>query len=365
MQKNCLGYPVEFVEDVFGESAVLSDILRQATGSERPRVLIVADMNVVQRTEGLGSRIGKYVNEHGIELAGSPVVIAGGEKVKADNLQSVFRVLSAILDAKLGRNDCVLAIGGGTLLDVAGYAAAQARGGVRIVRLPTTPAAMMCAAFADYAAVDSQGVKDALRIPCVPSAVIIDLAFARTVLDGVWRGGLGEAVRIAAVSDATLTRKLVKLAPAYRERDEQALEVAVRGAVSVLQKKGPVRFAEWVAARLESMSGYKLPHGYAIAIGVCIDAAYAVEKGYLKEKDQELICGILGACGALDGLAHSRHILGQADNVLLGLDAWRLSFGDESIELPGGVGKAHVDSAPDREAFRKVLSEFVAVATES
>ena len=111
MQKSCYSYPVEFVEDVFGESSVLADLLKKATGSDEPKVLIVADMNVVQRTEGLGTKIGRYVQAHGIRLAGSPVVMAGGEKIKADNLQSALQVVSAILSAKLGRNDVVLALG--------------------------------------------------------------------------------------------------------------------------------------------------------------------------------------------------------------------------------------------------------------
>ena len=118
MQKNCFSYPVEFVEDAFGESAVLADTLKKVTGSDEPKVLIVADMNVVQRIEGLGSKIGRCVQEHGIRLAGSPVVIAGGEKVKADNLQSALKIVSEMLSAKIGRDDAVLAIGGGTILDL-------------------------------------------------------------------------------------------------------------------------------------------------------------------------------------------------------------------------------------------------------
>ena len=193
MQKSCFSYPVEFTEDAFGESAVLADTLRKVTGSDEPKVLIIADMNVVQRTEGLGSKIGRYVQEHKIRLAGSPVVIGGGEKIKADNLQSALKIVSEMLSAKIGRNDVVLAIGGGTILDVAGYAAAQVRGGVKLVRMPTTPAAMMDAAYAEYAAVDSATVKDALRVPSVPAAVVIDTSFAASVLDGVWRGGISEA----------------------------------------------------------------------------------------------------------------------------------------------------------------------------
>ena len=356
------GYPVEFVEDVFGESPVLAKVLKGVTGSDEPRILLVADLNVVQRTEGLGAKIGRYVNAHGIRLAGSPVVIAGGEKIKADNLQSALKVVSAMLDAKLGKTDCVVVLGGGTLLDVAGYAAAQARGGVKVVRVPTTPAAMMDAAFADYAAVDSLNVKDALRVPSTPAAVLVDIRFADTVLDGVWRGGIGEAVRIAAARDAAFMRKLVKLAPAYRDRDRSALAEIVEGCVSVRAKKGPTALAGWAAARLESMSGYKLPHGYAVSIGIGVDTAYAVGRGRLAQKDREAILGVLETCGALDGLAHSRHLLGQAENVLFGLDAWLLSSSEPGWTVLSGLGKSDVEEAPDREVYQAVLGEYVSVA---
>ena len=362
MHKNYYGYPVEFVEDAFGESSVLADIVKRASGVDDPKVLIVADMNVVQHAAGLGAKIGRYVQEHGIRLAGNPVVIAGGEKVKADNLQSALRIVSAILSAKLGRNDIVLALGGGTILDVTGYAAAQARGGVKIVRMPTTPAAMMDAAYADWAGVDSATVKDALRVPSVPAAVVIDTGFATTVLDGVWKGGIGEAVRLAVSSDASLMKKLVKLAPAYRERSLEALAEIVGAVAAIRTKKGAPAFAQWAAPRLESLSGYKLPHGYAVAIGICLDLGYAAEKGLVDPEDCEMVEGLLSECGALDGLGHSVHLLSQADSLLLGLDAWNLATGSPTIVVPTAIGKVKEDPAPDREVFRKVLKEMVSAS---
>ena len=356
MQKSCFSYPVEFAEDVFGESSVLADVLKKVTGSDEPKVLIVADLNVVQHTEGLGAKIGRYVQEHGIRLAGSPVVISGGERVKADNLQSALKVVSAILSAKLGKNDVVLALGGGTILDIAGYAAAQARGGVKVVRLPTTPAAMMDAAFADFAAVDSATVKDALRVPCVPVAVVIDVTFARTVLDGVWRCGISEAVRLAAAKDAALMKKIVKLAPAYRARDEKSLAELAEDVCATRAKRGGTDFGLWSAFRLESMSGYKMPHGYSVGIGICIGLGYAVERGMLKPTDRETIVKLLSSVGALDGLNHAANLFSQADNVLFGLDAWALTTGSAALEIPCGIGKTKEDPAPDREAFRKVLN---------
>ena len=358
MQKSCFSYPVEFVEDAFGESPVLAETLKRAAESDSPRALIVADLNVVQRTEGLGQKIGRYVQEHGIVLADSPVVLSGGEKLKTDNLQSALKVVSAMLSAKLGKNDIVLALGGGTLLDVAGYAAAQVRGGVKLVRMPTTPAAMMDAAYAEYAAVDSATVKDALRVPSVPAAVVTDIRFATSVLDGVWRGGIGEAVRLAVERDAALMKKLVKLAPAYQARDYEALKTVVEAVYATRRKQGAPTLALWAASRLESLSGYKMPHGYAVAIGLCLDVGYAAEKGTLKEKDAQSVVELLRTCGALDGLNHSGHLLGQADSLLCGLDAWALSTGKTALAVPRAIGKT-VEEEPDREVLKAVLKKIV------
>ncbi|MGN0854968.1 MAG: iron-containing alcohol dehydrogenase [Kiritimatiellia bacterium] len=359
-------YPVLFAEDVFAEgNPAFANLLRELTGVEAPRVMMVADGNVVQRTTGLGTRIGRYVQTYGITLAGAPVVLGGGEKLKTDQLQSVMKIVTAALDAKIGVADVVLALGGGAVLDVAGYAACQVRGGAKLVRIPTTVAAMLDAAFAEEAALNSPAVKNAVRIPCPPAAVVIDPAFAATVLDGVWRGGIGEAVRQAAVRDGALMKKLAKAAEALKNREMAALAEIVRACAESRVRKGGSDFALWSAHRLEAMSGYKLPHGYAVPMGICIDCAYAVEKGIMKEEDQETICRVLADCGALDGLAHSRHLMTQPDNILFGLDAWRLATGREAILVPAGVGKAQEVETPDREALKKVIKEFHDVSAGS
>ena len=107
------GYPVSIVEDVFAEeNTALIELLRTLTGRDNPRVMLVADSNVVQRIPGIGTRIGKYVQTHGITLAGAPAVVGGGEKAKGDNLASVYRVIDAAVEAKIGAGDVMLALGG-------------------------------------------------------------------------------------------------------------------------------------------------------------------------------------------------------------------------------------------------------------
>ena len=358
--------PVRFVEGIFGENdATTADLLRTVAGTKTPRVFLIADENAVRRQEGLGSRIGRYFQSQGIVLIGTPIVLMGGEKMKSDNFQTAFRVISGLLEAKVGAQDLVMVLGGGALFDVAGYAASQVRGGIRVVRVPTTPTAMVDAAFAPTAAMNFPGIKDALRVPNLPSAVLIDCALAMTVLDGVWRGGLGEMVRQAAVTDAALMKKIAAKASDFAKRDKATFVELVQALVESRAKKGPTDFALWSAGRLESMSNYRLPHGYAVPISICIDCAYALETKVIKESDQETICRALADGGALEGLAHSHHLLSQAPMILCGLDAWILSTGSSSLTIPTGLGKSMQVTEPSREVFTKVIKEFLEVSSSS
>jgi len=357
MRKNCSSYPVEVVEDVFGEGGkVLANLVKAVTGSEKPRLMLVADKNVVAHTEGLGTRIGRWVQTYDIVLAGRPVLIVGGERIKEDGFKSVQYVIDAAVAAKIGKGDVIVVLGGGTLLDVVCWAAAQIRGGIPVVRLPTTPGAMMDAAFADYAALDHHIVKDVMRVPSVPAGVVIDTSFAATNLDGVWRGGYAVALRQALGADEALVRRIVELAAAYAARDAAALKEIVTSVIALRKKGGPTSFALWSAHRLEALSGYKLPYGYALALGILIDTGYAQEKGVFSAEDRELVRGALEASGALEGAMHSRHLLGREDHVLSGLDGWKLVHQGENIVIPTGLGTSMTEEIIDRGTMKTALN---------
>ena len=360
MHRNSLSYPVEFVQDAFGESDALAKMLTGA-GASAPRVLIVADQNVVQRIDGIGTKIGRYVRSHGISLSGTPVVMGGGEKAKLDDMQSALKVASAILSGRLGRRDVVLVIGGGSVMDAACWAAAQSGGGVPVVRVPTTPEAMLDAAFAEYAALDSSAAKDALRVRAQPAGVVVDTTFASTVLDGVWRGGVGEAVRLALARDAAALRKLTPLAEAYRGRSASALDKIVSIAYSVRTRKGATSFALWSAMRLQEMSGWKLPHGYAVSIGVLVDLSYAVVSGAVPESARDDVVGFFAECGTLDGLVHSQYLLQQVDGLLAGVGDWCRASQDGTVEVLAEVGKTKCVEKLDEAAVRDALKYLVSL----
>lgn len=355
-------FPVRFAADAFGEESNLADILRESAGSDNPRVMIVADANVVNHTDGLGMKIGRYLKSHSLELAAQPVVLGGGERMKCDAGRGAMRLVAMMLEAQIGKNDVVVAMGGGVLLDMAGYAAAQVRGGLNLVRMPTSTAAMVDACFAEYAALNGKSVKDAIRVPSTPAAVVVDVTFAKTNLPKVYSAGFAEAIRIGAVQDGRLVKMIADRIDLVKEGDLRFLEKIVRRSAELRAANGQPQFALWCAARLEAMSNYRLPHGYAIPIAICIDAAYSAEKEYLAETEQATICRTLYDIDALGGLHHSVHIVSNVDALLGGLDGWRLSSGSEAIELPGAVGERIVESTPDRDAYAKVLRDLALAA---
>lgn len=314
MRKNLLNYRVEIVEDSFGESEVLAEILGESLG-DGGRVLLVADSNVVTHTEGLGSKIGRYMNDHGFPLAGKAVVIPGGEKVKHDSMSAAMSILDAAVQRRIGANDCILALGGGVLFDLAGWAAAQL-GALKVVRMPTTPAAMTGAAFAEDACIDRCGRKDVIRLKAPPAAVVIDVAFVQTVMDGVWRAGTGETACLALI-DKTVCKVFCEAAPHYAARDYGAFASMVSAVVDYRRKKSVEPMVEALSALLEEQSDFRLPHGYAVPLALMIEGGVLVEKGAVKEETLTAVRDALDTCGSLGGLYHSQHILRRRE-VLFG-----------------------------------------------
>jgi 3-dehydroquinate synthase len=229
------------------------------------------------------------------------------------------------------------------------------------VRVPTTVAAMVDAAFAEKASLDGFAIKDALSVPSRAAGVVVDPRFADTVLDGVWRGGFGEIMRLALVSGAALTKKLAANVDAIRARDTETTDALIAAAVELRLKKGGTPFALWSALRFQTLSGFKLPHGYAVPMGICLDCAYAAEKGYLPRETCSWVRGTLEACGALDGLAHSQHLLAQPERLLAGLDAWRLATGSTALVLPSGIGSSCEEAVPDRDVYQTAIASQLAI----
>jgi 3-dehydroquinate synthase len=348
-------YPVVFTRDVFapGNSALL-EVLRRKGESRRFRAAVFVDDGVAAATPGLIDRISGYFLAHGAEtdLAAAPRLVPGGERCK--NEPSLARELvDVLIDLKMDRQSHVLAVGGGAVLDVVGYAAALVHRGLRLVRLPTTVLAQNDAGVGVKNAINWRGSKNMLGTFAPPFAVINDFGFLATLPDREWTDGIAEAFKVAIIKDAAFFGFLVRRADDLRQRSADAMEeLIVRCAELHLEhirsngdpfemgRARPLDFGHWAAHKLEVMSRHRLSHGSAVAIGVALDSAYAVRKGWLATAEYDAIHSGLSAAGFTlwDDALERRDAAGGLE-VLGGLRDFQEHLGGElCVTMPRGLG---------------------------
>lgn len=304
-------FPVIFAEDVFDlRNPLLADLMRQG-GHPHNRALVVIDSEVVRLTPGLLGRICQYGEAYAsaMTFVTPPFQIRGGEICKHEPTE-VERIHALVERHKICRHSFIIAIGGGAVLDVAGYAAATAHRGVRLIRLPTTVLAQNDAGIGVKNGVNAFGRKNFLGTFAPPFAVINDANFLQTLPERDLRSGIAEAIKVALIRDREFfdflyeeREGLSRFVPAAMQKmivrcAELHLEHIGRGGDAFeTGSSRPLDFGHWVAHRLEELSASEVKHGEAVAIGIALDSLYSQHLGILGELDLRRILTLLETLG--------------------------------------------------------------------
>ncbi|MEO5568765.1 MAG: 3-dehydroquinate synthase [Gemmatimonadaceae bacterium] len=337
-------YPVYFTTGVLAVSnLLLRDVVARSADESPSRVLVVADRGVLEHYPGLVAQVDEYCRRHRtvLHLAGPVVDLPGGETVKNDH-RHVEAIHAAINAAGLCRHSYLIAIGGGAVLDAAGYAAATAHRGIRLIRLPTTVLSQDDSAMGVKNGVNAFGKKNYLGTFAPPFAVINDAAFLTTLSERDWRAGISEAIKAALIKDRGFFDLIEQQAPALKARDLGAMEQVIRRCAALhlthiatggdpfeLGSSRPLDFGHWSAHKLEQLTHYRLGHGEAVAIGIALDATYSYLVGFLPEDDWRRILSLMPALGLSVYVPELGEHL-EADHpasVLRGLDEFREHLG--------------------------------------
>ncbi len=338
-------YPVHFTTGIFSAAnTLLRDIVTRTDAEGRSRMLVVLDSGVARAHPDLVDAIGGYFSAHqaALEQTGPVLVIPGGEQAKNDPAH-LERLLQAIHGAALCRHSYLMAVGGGAVLDVAGFAAATAHRGVRLIRVPTTVLAQDDSAVGVKNGVNAFGQKNYVGTFAPPFAVVNDFAFLTTLADRDWRGGLTEAVKAALIRDAPFFDFLEAHAAALVGRDRTAMEQVVRRSAALhlqhiatcgdpfeLGSSRPLDFGHWAAHKLEQLTGHRIRHGEAVGIGIALDSTYSYLAGYLPERQWRRIVDVIGALGLplyAPALGDSPDTPGEPRPVLRGLAEFQEHLG--------------------------------------
>jgi 3-dehydroquinate synthase len=301
-----------FTRDVFArENETLVEVLTPVEPGEQVRALVFWDEGLATRWPGLPETMVDYfqAQRSRVELAGMPIRLPGGEAAKTD-LRLLETVWKAISEAALCRHSYIIVVGGGAVLDLVGFAAATAHRGIPLVRLPTTSLSQGDGGVGVKNGVNFFGKKNWLGAFTVPHAVINDAAFLDGLPPRERRAGLIEAVKVALIRDARFFRTIAVQAEALAAFETEAFEAVIReSARQHLQHIGtagdpfergsarPLDFGHWAAHKLEQLSGFRLGHGEAVAIGMALDLIYAMRRGLLPEATGEEILRLIRQLG--------------------------------------------------------------------
>jgi 3-dehydroquinate synthase len=301
-------FPVYFTTGVFTRAnPVLHTLIAGASERLPSDTIAVVDDGVVRAHADVVAAFEGYCRDHStaIRLAGPVLVLPGGEQVK-NGLRYVDEVHRAIHDAALCRQSYVIAVGGGALLDAAGYAAATAHRGVRMIRIPTTVLAQDDSAAGVKNGVNAFGTKNYFGTFAPPFAVINDFSFLPTLADRDWRSGVSEAIKAALIKDAGFFADLEAWAPTIVARDGPVMEQVVRRSAALhlshiasggdpfeLGSSRPLDFGHWAAHKLELLTEHRLRHGEAVGIGLALDCTYSWLSGWLPEADWRRILDLI------------------------------------------------------------------------
>jgi 3-dehydroquinate synthase len=359
-------YGVAFTEGAFAAgNPVLADVLKRAQDRGPPRVLAVIDEGVARAWPLLADTMAHYFAAHAIDLVAEPLVLPGGEATKNDPGLPA-RIQAAINAHGICRHSYVVAVGGGALLDMAGYAAATAHRGVRLVRMPTTVLAQNDAGIGVKNGVNAFGKKNFVGVFAPPWAVVNDFEFLTTLDERDWRSGMAEAVKVALIRDRAFFERIEADAQRLRAREMAPMQRLIRRCAELhlahIAQGGdpfehgsrrPLDFGHWAAHRLEALSAHRLRHGEAVAIGIALDTVYSGLIGRLAREDAERVLSCLEALGFELYVPE----LAGGPALFEGLEQFREHLGGElTVTLLEGLGQGFETHSVELERYRKAVA---------
>ncbi len=299
-----------------------------------------------------------------VQLGPDTLVLPDGEQHKT--LDTVERVFDALLEARYGRDATLVALGGGVIGDLVGFAAACYQRGVAFVQVPTTLLAQVDSSVGGKTGVNHPLGKNMIGAFHQPRAVIADTDTLDTLPDRELRAGLAEVIKYGLIRDAELFAWLEEHLDALLARDSQALAGAIgrscRNKAEVVaadEREGGQRallnLGHTFGHAIETATGYgRWLHGEAVGAGMAMAARFSARLGWLDER----ACARAEALIARAGLPIRPPIDISARRMLelMAVDK-KVAAGRLRLVLLEALGRAVVTDRFDPAALEAALTE--------
>lgn len=226
-----------------------------------------------------------------------------GERHKS--MDTVADILEFLAANKLTRSDLIVALGGGIVGDVAGYAAASYLRGIDFVQVPTTLLAMVDSSVGGKTGVNLAAGKNLAGAFHQPLLVVCDPDFLKTLPSEEFKNGLGEVIKYGCIADEKLFCLLEKgdIADNLAEAVYRCIDIKRRFVEEDEFDKGErqkLNFGHTLGHAVESITRFAVPHGQAVGVGMRLICLWAEDKGLTKKGCADRIDGLLKKYGMTD-----------------------------------------------------------------
>ncbi len=282
-----------------GEQSKIGSWLRRKGFTGAPVVITDPLVNQLH-----GETLRQSLAVHG--LSATTLTVPQGEASKT--LETAGRLYQELTEARADRMTPIIALGGGVIGDLAGFVAATYLRGVPFIQLPTTLLAQVDSSVGGKVAVDHGQLKNKIGTFYQPALVIADVDTLKTLSEEEFASGLAEVIKTAAIRSQTLFAFLENNLGKLKAREPSALEEVVSQAVMIKAEvvmkderdmglRHILNYGHTIGHAIETVSGFSIKHGQAVAIGMVSAAKIAHKKGILSAGDMARLTDVIKRAG--------------------------------------------------------------------
>ncbi|MEL6915017.1 MAG: 3-dehydroquinate synthase [Pseudomonadota bacterium] len=330
----------------------------------RPRVAIVTDETVA--AHHLAPLLAALEGEG---IAATTLTLPPGEATKS--WPQLTRTVDFLLSQRIERRDVVIALGGGVIGDLVGFAAAIVLRGVRFVQIPTSLLAQVDSSVGGKTGINAPQGKNLIGAFHQPSLVLADTALLDTLTERDFLAGYGEVMKYGLLGDAAFFAWLEAHGPALRDGDAAARLRAVTRSVEMKAEivvrdeteqgdRALLNLGHTFCHALEAATGYsgRLLHGEGVAIGCALATELSARLGLASQEEPGRVTAHLSEMGLKARLSDIPGALPSSEALveLMGQDK-KVIAGALRFVLLHGIGEAFVTGEVPREAVIDVLED--------
>ncbi|PQO22467.1 3-dehydroquinate synthase [Rhodobacteraceae bacterium WD3A24] len=333
----------------------------------RPRVAVLTDETVARHHL---DTLRRGLADAGVAM--EALALPPGEGTKS--WAQLARAVEWLLEQRVERRDMVVALGGGVIGDLAGFAAAILRRGVGFVQIPTTLLAQVDSSVGGKTGINTEQGKNLVGAFHQPRLVLADVAVLETLPARDFRAGYGEVVKYGLLGDAAFFAWLEENGPALARGDAALRQAAVCRAVQMKAdivardeteagERALLNLGHTFCHALEAATGYsdRLLHGEGVAIGCALAFELSQRLGLCAQEAPSRVRAHLRAMGMKTDLADIPGPLPDAEGLIaLMAQDKKVQDGRLRLILARGIGQAFIAEDTDRDTLRAVLEEALA-----